>query len=69
MGMQIVQAVASHIYRTLRNSSMTVTNVVGPVEKMALANHPVKGIYYMTIGVPQVYNTPNFPFQFLVLKF
>lgn len=54
MGMPIIQAVARHIHRTLRNSSVTVTNVVGPVEKMALANHPVKGIYYMTIGVPQV---------------
>ncbi|XP_059452804.1 wax ester synthase/diacylglycerol acyltransferase 11-like isoform X2 [Corylus avellana] len=47
------EAVARHIHRTLRNSSVTVTNVVGPIEKMALANHPVKGIYYMTIGVPQ----------------
>ncbi|KAJ4845595.1 hypothetical protein Tsubulata_005726 [Turnera subulata] len=44
---------AKYIHKTLRNSSMTISNVIGPVENMALANHPVKGLYFMVVGVPQ----------------
>ncbi|KAH7860739.1 hypothetical protein Vadar_017462 [Vaccinium darrowii] len=47
------EATARHIHNTLKNSSMTVSNVVGPVEQMALANHPCSGIYFMVVGVPQ----------------
>jgi hypothetical protein len=54
MGMPIMQAVARYIHGTLRNSSMTVSNVIGPVQKVAFVNHPLKGLYYMTVGVPQV---------------
>lgn len=48
------QAAARFIHGTLRNSSMTISNVVGPVEAKTLANHPVKGLYFMTLGSPQV---------------
>jgi hypothetical protein len=54
MGMQIIQAVSRYIYGTLRNSSMTVSNVIGPVEKATVSKYPVKGLYYMTVNVPQV---------------
>ncbi|XP_065875399.1 wax ester synthase/diacylglycerol acyltransferase 4-like [Euphorbia lathyris] len=47
------EATAKYIHNTLRNSSMTISNVIGPVEQMALANHPVKGLYFMVVGVPQ----------------
>ncbi|XP_073058383.1 wax ester synthase/diacylglycerol acyltransferase 11-like [Primulina eburnea] len=47
------EATASYIHSTLKNTSMTISNVVGPVEQMALANQPVKGIYFMVAGVPQ----------------
>ncbi|GMY10132.1 o-acyltransferase wsd1 [Fagus crenata] len=47
------EAAARYIHGTLRNSSMTISNVIGPLEKVALDNHPIKGIYYMTVGVPQ----------------
>ncbi|RDX60850.1 O-acyltransferase WSD1, partial [Mucuna pruriens] len=40
------EAVAKRIYGTLRNSSVVVSNLIGPVEPMALANHPVKGLYF-----------------------
>ncbi|KAF2283238.1 hypothetical protein GH714_043590 [Hevea brasiliensis] len=46
-------ATAKYIHSTLKNSSMTISNVIGPVERMALANHPVKGLYFMVVGVPQ----------------
>jgi len=28
--------------------------MVGPMEKVALANHPIKGLYFMTVGLSQV---------------
>ncbi|XP_004516681.1 wax ester synthase/diacylglycerol acyltransferase 4-like [Cicer arietinum] len=47
------EASARYIYNTLRNSSTTISNVIGPVEQMALANHPVKGLYFMVVGPPE----------------
>ncbi|KAE8660901.1 putative Bifunctional methylthioribulose-1-phosphate dehydratase/enolase-phosphatase E1 2 [Hibiscus syriacus] len=47
------EATAKYIHSTLKNSSMTISNVIGPVEQMALADHPVKGLYFMVVGVPQ----------------
>lgn len=49
-----LQGPARDIHCTLKNSSMTISNMIGPVEKMALANHPVCGFYYMVVGPPQV---------------
>ncbi|KAJ9176990.1 hypothetical protein P3X46_012247, partial [Hevea brasiliensis] len=37
----------------LKNTSMAITNMVGPAEMMALANHPVEGMYFMVTGNPQ----------------
>lgn len=47
------EAVAKYIHSTLKNSSMTISNLIGPLEPMALANHPIKGLYFMVVGVPQ----------------
>ncbi|KAL9243807.1 hypothetical protein vseg_017649 [Gypsophila vaccaria] len=47
------EAAAEYIHSTLKNSSMTVSNMIGPVEKMSLADHPCKGVYFMVVGVPQ----------------
>ncbi|KAL9342886.1 hypothetical protein Peur_063317 [Populus x canadensis] len=47
------EATAKYIKQTLFNSSMTISNIIGPVDKMALANHPIKGLYFMVVGVPQ----------------
>jgi len=47
--------VSKIIYNTTRNASALISNIVGPVEKMTLANHPVNGLYFtMTVG-PEVY--------------
>ncbi|XVF44275.1 hypothetical protein PTKIN_Ptkin02bG0107100 [Pterospermum kingtungense] len=48
------EATAKYIHSTLKNSSMTISNMIGPVEPMALAGHPVKSLYFMVVGVPQV---------------
>ncbi|KAJ4729789.1 O-acyltransferase WSD1-like [Melia azedarach] len=47
------EAASGYVYSTLKNSSMAITNMVGPVEKMALANHPIKGLYFIVAGAPQ----------------
>ncbi|XP_042068119.1 wax ester synthase/diacylglycerol acyltransferase 3-like [Salvia splendens] len=47
------EVTAKYIHSTLKNTSMTVSNIMGPVERMALSNHPVKGLYFMVVGVPQ----------------
>ncbi|XP_061362897.1 wax ester synthase/diacylglycerol acyltransferase 11-like isoform X2 [Gastrolobium bilobum] len=49
-------AVAKHMYGTLRNSSVVMSNLIGPVEPMALANHPVKGLYFTMTGGPESIN-------------
>jgi hypothetical protein len=59
-----LQAVAKHIYGTLRNSSVVMSNLIGPVEPMALANHPVKGLYFIMSGAPEVTIIFFFSFSF-----
>ena len=65
----VFQAVAKIIYKTMGNSSVVISNLVGPVEKMALANHPINGFYFTMTGGPEVYiSIINF-FSFHLCKF
>ncbi|KAL9234224.1 hypothetical protein vseg_009119 [Gypsophila vaccaria] len=41
---------AEQIKGALKNSSLGFTSMIGPIEKMAVANHPIKGFYYMVTG-------------------
>uniref|UniRef100_A0A803L774 O-acyltransferase WSD1 C-terminal domain-containing protein n=1 Tax=Chenopodium quinoa TaxID=63459 RepID=A0A803L774_CHEQI len=47
------EAVAKYIHSTLSKSSMSMTNMIGPVEQVTLAGHPIKGMYFMVTGSPQ----------------
>ncbi|XP_028808220.1 O-acyltransferase WSD1 [Neltuma alba] len=47
------EAVAKHMYDTMSKSSLAITNLIGPSQKISLANHPVKGLYFTSVGVPQ----------------
>lgn len=47
------ETTAKYIHGTLKNTSMAISNLIGPVEQMALANHPVKGLYFVVAGPPQ----------------
>ncbi|VVA26462.1 PREDICTED: O-acyltransferase [Prunus dulcis] len=47
------EGAARYIHGTHKNSSMTISNMIGPVEKMALDNQPVGGLYFMVVGSPQ----------------
>ncbi|KAH9792405.1 diacylglycerol O-acyltransferase [Citrus sinensis] len=47
------ETAAKFIHGSLNNSSIAITNMMGPVEKMTLANHAIKGLYFMVVGSPQ----------------
>ncbi|KAA8524362.1 hypothetical protein F0562_010785 [Nyssa sinensis] len=47
------ETTARYIHGILKNSSMAITNLIGPVEQMALANHPISGLYDNVAGAPQ----------------
>ncbi|KAI3907900.1 hypothetical protein MKX01_040084 [Papaver californicum] len=41
------------LYKSFKNSSTMISNLVGPKEQMAFMNHPVSNCYYIVSGVPQ----------------
>ncbi|XP_060672753.1 wax ester synthase/diacylglycerol acyltransferase 4-like [Ziziphus jujuba] len=47
------EAAAKVMYNTMTNATMVISNMIGLVEQMALANHPVKGLYYSLAGTPE----------------
>ncbi|KAL5992698.1 hypothetical protein ACLOJK_013617 [Asimina triloba] len=47
------EAVSRYIHSTLKNTSIAISHVVGPMEQMAMAGHPVKGLYFAVLGAPQ----------------
>ncbi|XP_052177580.1 wax ester synthase/diacylglycerol acyltransferase 7-like [Diospyros lotus] len=47
------EVAAQYVYKTMKNSSMALSNLIGPVEQMALANHPIKGLYFTLAGSPE----------------
>jgi len=49
---------AKHIHGTMRKSSLMISNVAGPIEQMAWANHPIGGFFFTLSGIPQVNLTP-----------
>ncbi|XP_022021198.1 O-acyltransferase WSD1-like [Helianthus annuus] len=49
------QVAAKFLHRIQKNASMGLTNMMGPVEKMAASNQPIKGLYVMIFNVPQSY--------------
>ncbi|KAG6572371.1 O-acyltransferase WSD1, partial [Cucurbita argyrosperma subsp. sororia] len=47
------EVAAKFVNKTLKNTSLVISNMMGPREKMALYGHPVKGVYFTIVGVPQ----------------
>ncbi|CAJ1828681.1 unnamed protein product [Sphenostylis stenocarpa] len=47
------EAVAKHLQGTVTNSSTVISSLVGPIQQMSLANHPVKGLYFTLAGGPE----------------
>ncbi|MCL7033463.1 hypothetical protein MKW94_006849 [Papaver nudicaule] len=44
---------ANFIYSNVRNKSIMISNMCGPVEKAAVAGNPLKGFYFIIPGMPQ----------------
>ncbi|CAN6570232.1 unnamed protein product [Malus baccata var. baccata] len=47
------EAASRYVHSTLKNSSMMISNMIGPVQKMSLANQPIKGLYFLVVGTPE----------------
>ncbi|KAL8133303.1 wax ester synthase/diacylglycerol acyltransferase 4-like [Apium graveolens] len=47
------EATSKFLQSTMKNSSICISNMIGPVEQMALANHPIQGLYFTASGLPQ----------------
>ncbi|KAI3840679.1 hypothetical protein MKW92_006647 [Papaver armeniacum] len=41
------------LYKSFKNSSTMISNLIGPKEQMAFMNHPVNNCYYIVSGIPQ----------------
>ncbi|TQD76224.1 hypothetical protein C1H46_038251 [Malus baccata] len=42
-----------YMHNRLKKSSLMISNMIGPTEKTTLAGHPIKGVYFMVLGIPQ----------------
>ncbi|CAJ1956601.1 unnamed protein product [Sphenostylis stenocarpa] len=47
------EAATKYMHKIMNNASLSISHVVGPMEKVALINHPIKGLYFMTVGLSQ----------------
>ncbi|RZC57006.1 hypothetical protein C5167_004309 [Papaver somniferum] len=41
------------IYSSFRNTSTSISSVIGPKEKIAICNQPVNSVYFFVSGIPQ----------------
>ncbi|XP_042483870.1 wax ester synthase/diacylglycerol acyltransferase 11-like [Macadamia integrifolia] len=46
-------AAARHVYSIWNNTSVTMSSLVGPTQKMVIADHPINSFYFTLAGVPQ----------------
>lgn len=44
---------SKYIYKTLRNTSLAISNLIGPLEQLQIADHPCKSFYFMMARAPQ----------------
>ncbi|CAN6688529.1 unnamed protein product [Malus baccata var. baccata] len=49
----MLQVASRYMHNRLKKSSLMISNMIGPTEKTALAGHPIKGVYFMVLGIPQ----------------
>ncbi|XP_058089026.1 wax ester synthase/diacylglycerol acyltransferase 4-like [Magnolia sinica] len=47
------KAVSRYSHSTLKNTSIAISHMVGPKEKLAIGGHPIKGLYFTVVGAPQ----------------
>ncbi|CAL9012453.1 unnamed protein product, partial [Prunus brigantina] len=44
------EGASRYIHSRLKNSSLMISNMIGPAEQMALVDHPVRGFYFMVLA-------------------
>ncbi|XP_078432063.1 wax ester synthase/diacylglycerol acyltransferase 4-like [Wolffia australiana] len=47
------EVAAKYVHGTLRDTTLTISNMVGPLEKLEIAGHKCRSYYFMVVGVPQ----------------
>ncbi|KAF9603883.1 hypothetical protein IFM89_038164 [Coptis chinensis] len=47
------KGVADYVHSNFKNTTTTVTSLIGPKEKLALAGHPISSSYFIVAGIPQ----------------
>ncbi|KAF9601732.1 hypothetical protein IFM89_022819 [Coptis chinensis] len=47
------KGVSEYVHSNFRNTTATVSSLIGPKEKMAMAGHPVGACYFLVAGIPQ----------------
>lgn len=47
------EAASKYVHATMRNTSVLITNMVGPMEQMSIAGHPIRNFYFTLAGSPQ----------------
>ncbi|GMP67289.1 hypothetical protein CsSME_00027336 [Camellia sinensis var. sinensis] len=57
------KATSNYIKGTLEKSSIMITNMIGPIEKISMANHLVRDVYYIVGGFHRY-----FEFYFLLFS-
>ncbi|KAK7335481.1 hypothetical protein VNO80_27350 [Phaseolus coccineus] len=47
------EVATNYLYKTMNNASLSISHMVGPAERVTLADHPINGLYFMTVGLSQ----------------
>ncbi|KAJ4771238.1 O-acyltransferase WSD1 [Rhynchospora pubera] len=46
------EAIFKYMHKTMKNTSLGISNLVGPTEQMMIANHPIDKFYFVATGGP-----------------
>ncbi|KAJ4965513.1 hypothetical protein NE237_017362 [Protea cynaroides] len=47
------EAGAGHVHAIFKNTSISISSLIGPSQKMVIADHPINSFYYTVAGIPQ----------------
>jgi len=68
--LSLIQAISRYLYNTLSNTTMMLSNMIGPMEKVAIHGNPIKSFSFFVTGLPQVSKQVTYivPTIFLLLE-
>ncbi|XP_043710125.1 wax ester synthase/diacylglycerol acyltransferase 4-like [Telopea speciosissima] len=47
------EVAAGYVHAIFKNTSISISSLIGPSQKMVIADHPISSFYYTVAGVPQ----------------